>query len=107
MLFRSDISHFLLSKLELYAISGSLSKWLLSYLFGRCQRVVIEAGSSNCLSVVSGVPQGSIHGPFLFLLCINDLSNVVSSRSNLALIADDSKCFRKISTLEDGLNFQG
>lgn len=68
--------------------------------------VVIQGSSSNCLPVVSGVPQGSILGPFLFLLYINDLSSVVSSGSNLALIADDSKCFRKISTLEDGLNFQ-
>ena len=53
-----------------------------------------------------GVPQGSILGPFLFLLYINDLSSVVSSEATLALFADDSKCFRKISTLEDGLNFQ-
>ena len=68
--------------------------------------VVIQGSSSNCLPVVSGVPQGSVLGPFLFLLYINELSSVVSSGSNLALIADDSKCFRKISTLEDGLNFQ-
>ena len=71
-----------------------------------CQRVVIEGSSSNWLPVVSGVPQGSILERSHFWLYINDLSSVPSSESTLALCADDSKCFRKISTLEDRLNFQ-
>ena len=65
-----------------------------SYLMGRRQRVVIESSSSDWLPVVPGVPQGSILGPFLFLLYINDLPSIVSPESTMALFADDSKCFR-------------
>ena len=67
---------------------------------------MIEGSSSKWLPVVSCVPHGSIRGPFLFSLYINDPSSVVSLESILALFADDSKCFGKVSTLEDGLNFQ-
>ena len=73
---------------------------------GRRQRVVIESSFSDWLPVVSGVPQGSILGPFLFLPYINDLPSIVSPESTLALFADDSKCFRSIKALDDCLEFQ-
>ena len=66
----------------------------------------MEGSCSSWLPVASGVPQGSILGPFLFLICINDLSSVVSSESTFALFADDSKYFRKLNTSQDGLNFR-
>ena len=64
--------------------------------------LVIESSFSDWLPIVSGVPQGSILGPFLFLLYINDLPSIVSPESTLALFADDSKCFRSIKAF-DGL----
>ena len=73
---------------------------------GRRQRGVIESSLSDWLPVVSGIPQGSILGAFLFLLYINDLPSIVSPESTLALFADDSKCFRSIKALDDCLEFQ-
>ena len=96
----------LLYKLKLYGVSGTLLNWFSSYLVGRRQRVVIEGSTSDWLPVVSGVPQGSILGPFLFLLYINDLPSIISQESTLALFADDSKCYRPIKSVDDCLDFQ-
>ena len=63
--------------------------------------------SSDFLPVTSGVPQGSILGPLLFLIFINDTPNVISKETSLPLFADDSKCFRVILDgvkLQDDLN---
>jgi hypothetical protein len=61
------------------------------------QRVVIDGCYSDWLPVSSGVPQGSILGPFFFIIFINDLADVVSS-SEIALYADDSKLFKVIKS---------
>ena len=60
---------------------------------------------SKCLSVLSGVPQGSILGPLLFLVYINDLPSAISS-SNMFIFADDTKCFKMIKTESDIQLFQ-
>ncbi len=73
-------------------ISGDLWCWFKDYLTGRQQCVCLEGSRSGLLPVVSGVPQGSILGPLLFLVYINDLSSVVHSL--LLLFADDAKCVR-------------
>lgn len=104
--FDSVPHNLLLYKLNQYGINGGLLNWFSSYLIGRRQRVIIESSFSDWLPVVSGVPQGSILGPFLFLLYINDLPSMVSPDSTLALFADDSKCFRSIKALDDCLEFQ-
>ena len=96
----------LLYKLIQYGINGSLLNWFSSYLMGRRRRVVIESSFSDWLPVVSGAPQGSILGPFLFLLYTYDLPSIVSPESTLALFADDSKCFRSIKALDYCLEFQ-
>lgn len=89
----------LISKLELYGFSGSLLSWIESYLKDRQMRVVFNGGSSHDFSPGSGVPQGSILGPFLFLVYINDLTHVLSSE--FLLYADDVKIFRVINTETD------
>ena len=85
--------HLLVAKLERYGISGPLLEWFRSYLADRYQRVALEGVYSSWLPVSSGVPQGSILGPLLFLVYANDLPDYVRDGSTLALFADDSKLY--------------
>ena len=81
-------------KMSKYGITGQLLRWVESFLYNRTQRVVIRGSVSESFAVTSGVPQGSVLGPVLFLIYINDLPlDVVSP---LSLFADDSKIFTKI-----------
>ena len=92
----------ILLKLKYYfGIEGRLLKFLENYLCGREQRVVIDNKISSNKSVQSGVPQGSILGPILFVLFINDLPTGLDSDTNLALYADDTKIWRSIRSDED------
>ena len=104
--FDSVPHHLLIHKLKSFGFNGSLLNWIGSYLTNRTQRVVIDGEMSSCLPVVSGVPQGSILGPLLFLLYINDISNDLSSDSKIALFADDAKIFRHIFSLTDCISLQ-
>ena len=84
-----------------YGIDGTLLKFLTNYLQDRKQRVVIGNESSVYLSVDSGVPQGSIIGPILFVLFINDLPEGLSPGTNISLYADDTKIWRQILSEND------
>jgi hypothetical protein len=99
--FDSVPHHLLLLKLQAFGISGSLLKWFTNYLSQRRQRVVIEGHSSNYLEVISGVPQGSILGPLLFLFYINDITECIGNSASLFMYADDSKISKCISSVND------
>ena len=66
-------------------------RFMKSYLQGQQQEVVIGGVKSGVLPVKSGVPQGSILGPLLFVIFINDMFNCISEGTNIALYADDTK----------------
>ena len=88
-----------------YGFNGSLLKWFTSYLSGRKQRVSISGSLSEWLPVTSGVPQGSILGPLLFLLYINDLP-LCTRFSEVALFADDLKSSKKILSRQSCIELQ-
>ena len=84
----------LLYKLESLGVGGSLLKWFESYLSNRKQRVVVDGQISSWCTIEAGVPQGSVLGPLLFLIYINDNTmNIHSDKSNCLLHADDTSLF--------------
>ena len=89
----------LLLKLNSFGIDGNLLRWIQEWLHDREQRVVINGCSSVWNNVSSGVPQGSVLGPLLFLAYINDLDNVVIS--SVKKFADDTKLYREVASEED------
>ncbi len=89
----------LLSKLKAAGIDGKVLKWLETFLVGRRQRVVLRNGVSRWSQVTSGVPQGSILGPLLFLLYVNDIPDSVLSTAKL--FADDTKLYSRVRNQED------
>jgi len=94
----------LIAKLKHYGINGAISKWIAAFLNDRKQRVAINGATSEWLPVASGVPQGSVLGPLLFLLFINDISQNISS--TVRLFADDLIMYRVIHDSSSQGNFQ-
>ena len=92
----------LLYKLKSMGISGELHQLLTNYLSGRLQRVVLNGQSSSWRPVLAGVPQGSILGPLLFLIYINDLPNGL--KSNAKLFADDTSLFSIVNDKNESAN---
>ena len=94
----------LLSKLKHYGIDEKIWQWIYNFQKNRRQSVVVDGKQSSLIDVVSGVPQGTILGPLLFLLHINDLPSVVSSK--VRLFADDCLIYRNIKNKEDQIALQ-
>ena len=89
-----------------FGVDGLLLQFLKNYLQDRKQQVVINCSLSNPLSVHSGVPQGSILGPLLFILFIDDICDMVSKGTELAMYADDTKIWREILCEDDQVILQ-
>ena len=83
----------LLAKLSAHGIQGKVLEWIQAFLSERGQRVVVNGTSSQPAPVTSGIPQGSVVGPMLFVMYINDLPDVCTS--NVKLFADDTKLFTR------------
>jgi len=91
--------HRLLEKLKHYGVDANIHAWIRAFLCDRSQQVLVEGESSNSVTVDSGVPQGTVLGPLLFLLHINDLPDTVTS--SVRLFADDCLLFRPINSIQD------
>ena len=85
----------LLGKIDHYGIRDHTKNWIKTWLTSRSQRVVVDGEASETIRVDSGVPQGTVLGPLMFLLYINDIGENISS--NIKLFADDCLLFRKIN----------
>jgi len=94
----------LLAKVRSYGIDGKFLKLIESFLSNRCQAVVLNGVSSSSVPITSGVPQGSVLGPLLFLIYINDLPNGIVSK--VRLFADDTLLYLTVNTPEDLVTFQ-
>jgi len=94
----------LLQKLSYYGIRGPVHRWIQHFLVERQQRVLVDGACSEFVDVRSGVPQGSVMGPILFLLYINDLPDMTDS--DVRLFADDAAVYRQIRSEDDAEELQ-
>jgi len=99
------VSHkYLHHRLHYYGIRGPVLDWIDDFLANRTQKVILDGCSSNTLPVTSGVPQGTVLGPLLFLCFVNNIPEYVSSQ--IRLYADDILLYKVIDTKDDCINLQ-
>ena len=94
----------MLNKLEFYGIRGPVLQWLTSYLNNRHQYVQYMNSKSDLLKVNCGVPQGSVLGPLLFLIYVNDLPDCLTSAKGI-LFADDTSLYTSSKNISELFNF--
>lgn len=87
-----------------YGIQGNVLGWIEDFLTGRKQRVIVNGQASEYCPVISGIPQGSVLGPVLFVIYINDLPQAVNS--DVYLFEDDTKLYRVINSIKDSETLQ-
>ena len=99
------VNHFKLClKVAHYGIRGTTLKWIEAFLSNRTQQVILNGKHSNLANVLSGVPQGTVLGPLLFLIYINDMPSYV--QSDIRLFADDAYLYRVITSIDDPFKLQ-
>ena len=89
----------LIHKIKGIGIQGTVLTWIINFLNKRQQRVILNNDTSDWADVISGIPQGSVLGPILCIIFINDLPKEVKSYINI--FADDTKLFRAIQNIKD------
>ena len=94
----------LLEKLSYYGVRGNLHSWIKDFLTNRKQEVVLEGKHSSRSEITSGVPQGTVLGPLLFLIFINDITKNTSS--NVRLFVDNCLLYRTINCDADAITLQ-
>ena len=94
----------LLHKLHESGIHGQLHEWLTCYLTERTQRVIVDGCESTEARVMSGVPQGTVLGPLVFLTYTNDTTNGINGQ--MGLFADDALLYYPVRTIADGASLQ-
>ena len=99
------VSHMhLIKKLDYYGVRGKSNRWIKSFLSDRQQQVLLEGEHSDKVPVTSGVPQGSVLGPCLFIYYINDIANNMTS--TIRLFADDTVAYLAIKGKKDADKLQ-
>lgn len=104
--FDNLIHAILLQKMKDLSFNGKIIKWIASYLENRFMKVKINGHLSKPYMMKTGVPAGSILGPILFLIYINDLPSIFGNYCLVLLFADDCKLMMKIKTTDDTYRFQ-
>ena len=94
----------LLNKLDFYGIRGNLKTWFEQWLTTRHQRVLVNGVSSSAIPMRSGVPQGTMLGPLMFLLYINDIGE--NMKAQIGLFADDAVLYGVIKNVHDAESLQ-
>ena len=97
----------LLKKLKAHGVGGRMAGWIRAWLTDRKQRVSVRGKFSGWKQVLSGVPQGSVVGPVLFLLFINDLDKTITRKQTLKKFADNTKVAQVIENADDEVELQG
>ena len=93
-----------ISKLKSYGIEYYTLRWIQAFLSDRVQQVCVNGINSEWANITSVIPQGSILGPILFVLCINDLhDNIVS---NVYMFADDTIAFKTINSPMTSIHYR-